>query len=315
MARLACVISPSRPAITLAALQWPGQSAAMRMLALLLLWVVFLGGDADARALKLATWNLSWLTLRPAGGPDLPADTRPKRPEDIDTLRRYALALDADVIAFTEVDGPELAARVFPAERWHIHIIADSVVQRVGFAVRNDIAFHANPDLAALDVYAHARYHLRSGADITLDLPGGPLRLLAVHLKSGCRDEPLASPDNPACPTLGRQLVPLASWVAARAREHGAFALMGDFNRWMEGRDAFFAALQAAAPLRRTDAGRNTPCWGGAGFLDHILLGGDATAWLQPDSLRVLVYREKTAEMKERLSDHCPVSVRLDVPD
>jgi hypothetical protein len=30
--------------------------------------------------------------------------------------------------------------------------------------------------------------------------------------------------------------------------------------------------------------------------------------------LRVLRYRETGAEWKERLSDHCPVSVRLAVP-
>ena len=104
--------------------------------------------------------------------------------------------------------------------------------------------------------------------------------------------------------------------LAIREAQDGtAFALMGDFNRWMEGRDPFFAGLQASSPLLRTDAGRHSPCWGKAGFLDHIILGGDAIGWLRPDSLRVLVYRETTAEMKERLSDHCPVSVRLDLPD
>ena len=33
---------------------------------------------AAAAELKLATWNLEWLTLRPAGDPALPADVQPK---------------------------------------------------------------------------------------------------------------------------------------------------------------------------------------------------------------------------------------------
>ena len=281
----------------------------MRTLLLLLLLIA----PAQAESLKLATWNLSWLTLRPAGGPDLPDDAQPKRPEDIETLRRYAVILNADVVSFSEVDGPEIAARIFTPDRYVIHITNDHVVQRAGFAIRRGLAFTPNPDLVALDLYAHARYHLRSAADVTLNLPTGPLRLLAVHLKSGCRQDSLESP-NPACLTLGRQLPHLESWMAQRRDENMPFVMMGDFNRWMEGPDAFFAGLSDITPLLRPDAGQYSPCWGGSGFLDHILAGGAARAWMKPDSLRVLVYRETTAEMKERLSDHCPVSVRLDLP-
>ena len=45
------------------------------------------------------------------------------------------------------------------------------------------------------------------------------------------------------------------------------------------------------------------------------MLGGAAREWLQPDTLRVLTYRETGAKWQQRLSDHCPVSVRLRVPD
>lgn len=283
----------------------------MRILLLILLCLAL---PAAARDLKFSTWNLSWLTLRPAGGPDLPEDTAPKRPEDIDRLRAYALQLDADVVAFSEVDGPELAARVFPPDRYNLHITGDHVVQRSGFAIRRGIGFTANPDLTGLDLYANARFHLRSGADVTLDLAAGPLRLLAVHLKSGCREEALTSA-TPACATLARQLPVLQSWIAARTAARVPFLLMGDFNRWMEGRDAFFAGLQRSARLLRPDAGHFSPCWGGAGFLDHILAGGSARDWMRVPSLRVLVYRETTPDMKERLSDHCPVSVHLLIPD
>jgi len=281
----------------------------MRIVLVLLLFAF----PARAEDLKLAAWNLSWLTFRPAGGEDLPEGVVPKRAEDIDRLRDYALMLKADVIAFSEVDGPEIAARVFPADRFRIHITGDHVVQRTGFAVRRGLAFTANADLVGLDVYPTARFHLRSAADITLALPGGGMRLLAVHLKAGCRQGALTGTSVPACETLGRQLPVLERWLRARTAEGAAFAVLGDFNRWMEAGDPFFAGLASAGALARADVGLHSPCWGGGGFLDHVILGGAAQKWLLPGSLRVQVYRETGAAWKDRLSDHCPVSVKLHV--
>jgi endonuclease/exonuclease/phosphatase family metal-dependent hydrolase len=287
----------------------------MRLLPALV--VLLLAGAASAGELKIANWNLNWLTERPTGDATLPGNVRSREAEDFARLRQYALALAADVVAFEEVDGPDAAARVFPPDRYVLHLTQDRVVQRVGFAVRRGLAFTANPDLTSLDPNPRARFPLRSGADITLALPGGGrLRLLAVHLKSGCRSDALDRSTRPACATLARQLPPLAGWVAARAADGTAFILLGDFNRWMEDDDAFYATLARAAPLRRATVGLADPCWGGTGaFTDQIIAGGAARVWLEPDTLRVMTYREQGAEWQQRLSDDCPLSVRLAVPD
>jgi len=263
--------------------------------------------------LKVATWNLEWLTERPPGDPGLPKDVQPKRAEDIETLRRYALLLDADVVAFQEVDGAAVVARVFPPDLYRILITGDRVTQRVGFAVRRGLRVVQNPDLAALDVAEPGRNRLRSGADITLDLPGGRLRLLAVHLKTGCHEARLSTPTR-NCEALRLQVAPLQGWIAQRREEGVPFVLLGDLNRRMDKRDELLEALNASAPLLRATEGRGSPCWGGGSFIDHILAGGAARGWMQPDTLRVLVYRETDKEAKERLSDHCPVSVRFRLP-
>ncbi len=264
--------------------------------------------------LKVATWNVEWLTARPQGDPALPKDVVPKGPADLARMARYAEMLAADVVALQEVDGPEMAARLFPAGRYHIHITKDHVVQRVGFAVRQGLAFTANPDLVSLDTAHGAGRHLRSGADITLDLPGAKLRLLAVHLKSGCRQDPLAHSARPECATLRLQLVAMQGWLAQRRGEGVPFAIVGDFNRWMDNGDAFWAGLRQAAPLVRATEGASSPCWGGGGFIDHVIAGGPAQGWLVPGSLKVMVYRETAAGMKAHLSDHCPVSALFRIP-
>ena len=88
------------------------------MIRLFVLLFLFVAAPGFAAELKIATWNLEWLTLRPAGDPALPANVVPKTAADRALLRRYALALDADVIGFQEVDGPAAATEVFPPDRW-----------------------------------------------------------------------------------------------------------------------------------------------------------------------------------------------------
>jgi endonuclease/exonuclease/phosphatase family metal-dependent hydrolase len=285
---------------------------------LLLLLVLLCPSAALAQVtgadLKLATWNLEWLTLRAQGDPALPPDVKPKSAEDIARLRRYAEILNADVVAFEEVDGPEAAARVFSPDRYALHLIDEPVVQRTGLAIRRGIPFTANPDLVALDIDPEARHRLRAGADVTLDLPGGKLRILAVHLKTGCREDDLLHTRRPACEELREQVPALRGWIAQRRAEGVPFVIMGDFNRWMEPPDRLLASLNAEAPLVRATEGHSDPCWGGGRFIDHILAGGAARGWMQPDSLRVMVYRETGTEWKERLSDHCAVSVLFRLP-
>jgi endonuclease/exonuclease/phosphatase family metal-dependent hydrolase len=248
----------------------------------LALALLLLPQRANAGELKLATWNLEWLTTSDR---DLPPDVHPKRPQDIDLLRRYATELDADVVAVQEVDGAAITASVFPPDKYSIHLSHDRVVQRVGIVVRRGIHYEVNPDLVGLDVDPGRQ--LRSGVDITLQLQP-PLRVLAVHLKTGCPDARLSSATRRSCTELRAQLSPLLDWITARHAEGIAFAILGDFNRHMDGRDQLWSALRQAAPLTRATEGRSSPCWGGEAFIDHIILGGPARDWLQPDTLRVL---------------------------
>ncbi len=278
------------------------------------LLALLLACPVAARELKVATWNLDWLTERTTGDAALPSDVRSRAPGDFDLLRRYAALLDADLVAIEEVDGPGVAARLFPPDRYAIHMTADHVVQRVGIAVRRGIAFTVNPDLTALDPDPEAPLPLRSGADITLRFAGEALRVLAVHLKTGCWSKPLRSHLR-ACETLDAQLPVLERWIAARRREGIPFLVMGDFNRDMPAGDAFLAGLEAAAPLVVPTSTRSDPCWGeSSDFIDHIMAGGPARRWIEPDSLTVILYRERDPAWKDRLSDHCPVSVLLTLP-
>jgi endonuclease/exonuclease/phosphatase family metal-dependent hydrolase len=263
-----------------------------------------------AAELKIATWNLDWLTTRSAGDHGLPADVTPRSDDDFGRLAQYAQELNADVVAIEEVDGFSAASKVFPRDRYSIHMTHDHVVQRVGIVVRRGLHYDINPDVTELGAN-----HLRSGADITLHLGGSDLRVLAVHLKKGCREVPMPKAKSRVCEELRDQIPPLTDWITARRQEGVPFVILGDFNRWMDEKDTFLAELRGAAPLVRATAGQSSPCWGSENFIDHILAGGAAVTWMHPDTLRVLIYRETDKSWKDRLSDHCPVSVQFVVPD
>lgn len=276
--------------------------------------VVLLALPSEAREIRLATWNIAWLTFKPPGHPDLPQGFRPRTEDDLRRLRAHAEELNADVVALQEVDGPLAAARVFDSRAYDFHFADERDVQRAGFAIRRGLAWRPNPDLVELDLVAHARLSLRRGADITVTVAGRELRLLSIHLRGGCVRDDLDDPQRPACVQLRDQAHILAGWVAAREREGAAYAILGDFNRRLADDEGFWRTLAAAAPLVRATDGAN-PCWGrGRPFIDHIILGGAARSWYVPNSLSVLVYRERDAEVWEnRLSDHCPIRATLDL--
>ena len=269
-------------------------------------------GTASAHILKLSTWNMDWLTLRPSGDGALPDDVPGGEHRDFSKLAAYARHLDSDVVAFEEVDGPIAASRVFSPKTYQILLTPDAVVQRVGVAVRRDLHVAVNEELSALNVASpDAPHQLRGGLDVTISDAHASLRLLVVHLKTGCWDQPLNQRQH-SCPTLYQQIRVMQDWMLERQDEGEAYAVLGDFNRRLTLHDPLMQQIETETPVTLTTAGKASPCWGGEYFIDHILLGNAARNWLVPDSLRVMTYKNDTAPAG--LSDHCPVSVRLDMP-
>lgn len=270
------------------------------------------GTGAADKPLTLATWNMGWLSDRAAEiSTGLRNPLHQRTPAEFQRLGDYAKRLGADVVAIEEVDGEAVASRVFGPD-YTIVLTDESDYQRPGFAIRKGIRFTRNPDLAALDILAgHEPRSLRRGADVTLHLPGGDLRLLAVHLKSGCFQPGSKSE---ACPQLARQIPILSAWIDARQAEGVPFVVLGDFNRRFPAGDPLWAALDnGPTPLLRVSEGHRSACWGGQypDHIDHIILGNGAARTLVPGSYRELVYDETDRALQDSLSDHCPSAVQL----
>ncbi|OUJ04076.1 hypothetical protein HK14_13295 [Acetobacter cibinongensis] len=268
---------------------------------------------AQAFPLKIATWNMDWLL--DANAPlaaTAPSDIPHRTPADLTALAAYARHLNADIVGFQEVATPEIAAHIFPPDRYTLYITHDPVLQRTGVALRRGLQVVTHPDLIALNVTGqNAPHPLRSGLDLTVVHGATTLRLLVVHLKTGCWDNPLTEKAH-ACPLLLQQFLVLQNWISERQKTGEAFVILGDFNRRMTQHDPFFQLLGKAGTLKLATAGFASPCAGGSYFIDHVLVGGAALGWLQPNSLRTLLY---TPDEQAVVSDHCPVSAHLQLPD
>jgi len=270
---------------------------------------------AAAPPLKVASWNLEFLAENDGAG------CQPRTEADYSAMRRIANDLDADVIAFQEAENPAAAARVFDPTRYDIVMEtragnpsgtcggankAQTVIrQAVGFAVRKGIAFDRNADVTSLML---GNAQLRSGVDITLRPDGrAPLRLLGIHLKSGC----FSGSDAKACPTLQQQIPALEAWIDIAAAGSDRFMVLGDWNRRLGlAGDAVWTEIDdgepANADLRLADQGISPTCDARYGsFIDHIVL--DRRAATDMISFAETLYDSGG----KHFSDHCPVSVTL----
>ena len=282
---------------------------------------------APAEWIRIATWNLNRLHWRTGGA--LWRGAAARSDEDYRTLARYARALNADVIAFQEVNGPLAAARVFPPRDYSLHFSGryDSRYDDIynGFAVRKGRFDQVvKRDHEALGLDSNARYQLRWGVDLMVSREGRKLRLLNVHLKSKCFSKSLAAPRGRHCRKLARQVAPLETWIDARWREGVPFVVLGDFNRAMDRygrRDHLWSAIDDGDPpglgLHRLSAGRDPACWRGTSRhhrypIDFFVFGAHAWKRVDTGSFRQVVWTDADADPRRGLpSDHCPIAVDL----
>lgn len=293
----------------------------------ILAWAVARGGElSSGQHLRIATWNMQWLVspetaqqariaCREHRASPLPCDVARELARDSADLRRLAALaarLDADIVAFQEVQNAAVARRVFRG--YDICIATGTGVQHAGFAVRRGLRFNCEEPLRSLAAGGRGRV----GQLLTLFPPGAaPIELLAVHLKSGCARDPLDS-SSAACVLLREQARVLGEWIHSRSLEHAPFIVLGDLNRggtpgpddefWSLLHPQGFEAAATRLPFRN--------CVFGAPyreFIDHVLVSRTLLPHLHADGFTQMRFDAAEATV-HRLSDHCPVSVSLSLP-
>ncbi|MGF1680266.1 endonuclease/exonuclease/phosphatase family protein [Photobacterium minamisatsumaniensis] len=288
----------------------------------------------------MASWNMRWL------------DSQSERPESLRRTADYqAMAntvkqLDADVIAFQEVADEQSLSLVMDmnndalsSNSYRIELSTRQLhskstrsgvrwEQYVGFAIRSHIAYYRNPDLIALDTTK--QHYLRYGVDITLlDNTRQPrLRLLTVHLKSGCFS---AKSRKKSCTQLKQQFESIEHWVEKRYKEKQPFIVLGDFNRhltapndwlWRELNDGFpfGLTLYAATSGQKSNCtvrrySRHKKRWfthNYRQFIDHMIMGSTTKSMMVNGSFKQHEFQPSSVS-HFNTSDHCPIKATFNL--
>ena len=109
-------------------------------------------------------------------------------------------------------------------------------------------------------------------------------------------------------------------WADDRIAAGEAFAVLGDFNRFLTADDSVWLDLDDNDPkgadlTRSIPQGPPPPCWSDVftEFVDHIVLDPTATSWMSTSDQ--LVYDETDFyPYAQQISDHCPLWADFDVP-
>lgn len=184
----------------------------------------------------------------------------------------------------------------------------------------------------------------RSGMQVEIELGGKKISFLGVHLKSSCHDYPLRDVEDQNffngrpfasrfdCRTLKAQLGVLENWIEAKQGLGFQVIIAGDFNRRLNAvyrnptrPEDFWAELNDGTPnglqLIKGPEGLDTVCWPQhtERFDEHIdfIVADAAIKSAFPDvRFRKLGLGHDTDpeyadEARQRLSDHCPVTMTL----
>ena len=263
--------------------------------------------------LRIAAWNLEHLDDTGRDG------CVPREQADYDDIAAQVAEFGADIVAFQEVENAAAARRVFPRSDWHVEMSGRPATNTglecrdrpghrlghlaTGFAIRRDLAYRRNADL---EVLGEATRFQRWGTDVTITEDGQELRLLSVHLATGCwGEENDEDPrDERVCTILDDQMHHLGAWADARNAEGSAFVILGDFNRRLAvpGDWAWELLSPSFAPLHLPTSVLATQCDPRfTELIDHLVVGGEAAEWLVPGSVH------EWPRLGEH-PDHCAVS-------
>ena len=266
--------------------------------------------------LRIGTWNLG--NLHRSSNQSIFPDSVKRRDLDYDRLRCYVRLFDPDILAVQEVDGEEALERVVDTDVYNVHVSSRPKspnlggAQNTGFAFKKGLVAKERPDFTDLDVNGR----LRHGTRLDVEHGGTTIKLMSVHLKSGCFSN--TTTNTSACDRLSQQIPILEGWIDARADEPDPFIVLGDFNRrFNENMDVAWSELDDAMPpnadLRSVTADMPISCRGNefTRFIDHIVVDRRAESFVELTSFRHITFRQADRFAWDRISDHCPVVVDL----
>ena len=289
--------------------------------------------------IRIASWNIA--DFHHQTGIEARPDIGTRRySADFLALERYAKLLDADIVALQEIATREAAERLFPVSEYRVFMSSrytEDLKQRHGEDIYTAIAIRKKRNITvvqqrdvvglqidpAAEELANPESQVkptRRGTAVELRINNEVLWVMSIHLKSGCNQiRKLHKSRQRSCQALWQQRVPIKRWMEERRNSGHAFVIAGDFNRrfgQLDNRGLLWSYLDDFKPDRLikfpvterracpTRKGKSTEP------IDWIVMSNEMGQRVVDSSYQELrwTYEEKKYH-RNRLSDHCPISV------
>lgn len=232
--------------------------------------------------------------------------------ESYATLKKIPEENPGDIWVLQEIQDKVALHRVFPHQRYILECENRMGQHRVCIAIKRGkgLQFRRHPDLVSLRLKKRG---LRAGMDFTILKQGKAIRVLGIHLKSGCFNEKFEKSKRKICTTLRRQTHYLEKWIDARSLEGIPYLVIGDFNRHLtKKRDAIWKEIDDGEPINsdlvNLNASQKNTCWDSKYryFVDFLIADKRAAKHYIPGSFKVASLSSYN-QGPESLSDHCPI--------
>ena len=240
-------------------------------------------------------------------------------------MKAYARNLDANIVALQEVGSEQAVHSLFPKEDWQVFFSgradseaytcresgANSTQQKVAFAVKKPLRVASSASLHAFGLQTPGLRHALA-LDVQTDI--GPLKLLNVHLKSGCFVDDHTKEDSRACEMLSQQARLLDSWIEKREQSAEPYAVLGDFNHRLSAPyNRLTRTLSQNQDGKQASLNNATSALIGChpyypATIDHILVGHMSDTQF---SLSADVQHYERMDPEDMLSDHCAVTLSI----
>ena len=277
-----------------------------------------LSSQIFAEPLTVSSWNIAWLSTNEA----VNKFSSKRNQADLDKLEQHFQSLNADVVAFQEVDDVNAIQRI-AGDQYKI-LMSDralpknnnrqfkEVNQYTGFAVHKGITL---TDYADFPLETSANSKLRFASYIVVKTDSNPIHMLSVHLKAGCSG---AYKSNRDCSRLKDQAQQLNKWIQQRERKGQDYVILGDFNHnlsysrdWMwkdltRNTDAQLTTRKTRADCKVRSNRNNHRTHQFRSVIDHIVVGQSLDA--SPAKQKVF---ETQDVLDYKLSDHCPIATTI----
>ncbi len=323
----------------------------MRFAMLAAAFVVLMSPTANADVLRIGAWNIQ--NLHHDEDHELFPWGTSRTQDDYDLLVKYRDLFGRDgrapdVVALQEIGTLEAAERIFPPSDYQIVMSSrhddDNAPVHGGdiftaVAIKRDsgVTVALQDDIMDLVVLDSENNPTRAGTAVLLEHSGIQFWFVSVHLKSSCSSQrDLQNSGSEDCQIFWKQSEPLASWIAERDADNVPFIIAGDFNRrfrQLQFKGEFWTRINGGDPNQPADLDepfmvahpenvtRKCPTRLGRSVepIDWILMDARVVDWFVDGSFwerrfsRPDIEASREADNAVGLSDHCPISIDIDI--